>query len=268
MQLHERVKNQAYWDEVFGQESAPKKEIKPGTRYVTLPGWHPTMKSVRGIVRTREPLMADAMIHVDTNPFNTAVAEFPVSVRYRTSSGKWRDHVPDLAVRRRDGSVVVIDVMGFYVQRHLGWPAYRTRVMCGIFADLGAQYRLLDERTLHMRPLIDNLRTMWRHKRIAAQQPWIDQVAREILMIPLPTRIGAVMRSITQNTLFGRWSDEDEWKVVGEVNPAFTAIMQLAMEGRIGVNLRVPFSQFTHITPTPPAFAASPTTELRFERAA
>ncbi|ACE91167.1 hypothetical protein RHECIAT_CH0002210 [Rhizobium etli CIAT 652] len=268
MQLHERLKNQAYWDEVFGEGNVPKKEIKPGSRYVTLPGWHPTTKSVRGVVRTREPLMADAMIHVDTNPFNMAVAEFPVSVGYRASSGKWREHVPDLAIRRRDGSVVVIDVMGFYVQRHLGWPARRTQAMREIFTVLGAHYRLLDERTLHMRPLIDNLRTMWRHKRIAAQQPWIDEVAAEVLMLPLPTRIGTIMRSITRNTLIGRWADEDEWRVVGEVNPAFTAIMQLAMAGRIAVDLRVPFSQFTHVTPTPPALAASPTTELRFERAA
>ncbi|MGH0353378.1 hypothetical protein NKZ16_30245 [Sinorhizobium meliloti] len=156
MQYHERLKNQAYWDAVFGPENPPLKEIKRGSRYVTLPGWHPTAKCVRGVVRTREPLMADAMIHVDTNPFNTAVAEFPVSVGYRTSSGRWREHVPDLAVRRRDGSVVVIDVMGFYVQRHLGWPAQRTRAMHEVFAALGAHYRLLDERTLHMRPLIDN----------------------------------------------------------------------------------------------------------------
>ncbi|MDW9508813.1 hypothetical protein GOA81_28160 [Sinorhizobium meliloti] len=109
---------------------------------------------------------------------------------------------------------------------------------------------------------------MWRHKKIACQQPWIEDVASEVLMLPLPTTIGAVMRSITRNALFGRWTDEDEWKVVGEVNPAFTAIMQLAMEGRIGVDLRGPFSQFTHITVMPRAFAASPTTELRFERAA
>ncbi|NTE55802.1 hypothetical protein G6M78_12050 [Agrobacterium tumefaciens] len=268
MELHKRTRNQDYWDEVFSDANEPKKEIKPGTRYITLPGWHPTRKSVRGIVRTREPLMADAMIHIDTNPFNMAVAEFPVSVGYRTASGKYRERVPDLAVRRRDGSVVVIDVMAFYVQRHLGWPEHRTRAMREAFADLGAHYQLLDERTLHMRPLIDNLRIMWRHKRLACQQAWIDELAAEVLRLPLPTRIGAVMRTVKHNALLGRWGDDDEWKLVGEVNPAFTAIMQLAMEGKIGINLRVPFSQFSVITPPRAAFVVSPTTELRFARGA
>ncbi|MBO0129642.1 hypothetical protein [Agrobacterium burrii] len=268
MELRERNKNQKYWDEVFSEANEPKKEIKPGSRYITLPGWHPTRKSVRGIVRTREPLMADAMIHVDTNPFNVAVAEFPVAVGYPTASGKYREHVPDFAVRRRDGSVVVIDVMPFYVQRYLGWPEHRTLQMVKVFAELGAEYRLLDERTLHMRPLIDNLRLMWRHKRIACQHAWIDEVAAEILTLPLPSRIGAVMRSVKQNALLGRWRDEDDWKVVGEVNPAFTAIMQLAMEGKVGIDLRKPFSQFTMIAQPRVAFVAPATTELRFGKVA
>jgi hypothetical protein len=268
VELHELVRNQDYWNEVFSEGNEPKKEIKPGSRYITLPGWHPTGKSVRGIVRTREPLMADAMIHIDTNPFNMAVAEFPVSVGYRTLSGKYRERVPDLAVRRRDGSVVVIDVMPFHVQRHLGWPEHRTRQMREIFADLGAHYQLLDERTLHIRPLIDNLRIMWRHKRLACQHKWIDEVAAEILTLPLPLRIGEIMRSVKRNAVMGRWSDDEEWKIVGEVNPAFTAIMQLAIEARVGINVRAPLSQFTVITPPRAAFLAFPTTELRFDQAA
>lgn len=266
MELHELVRNQDYWNEVFSERNEPKKEIKPGSRYITLPGWHPTNKSVRGIVRTREPLMADAMIHIDTNPFNVAVAEFPVAAGYRTASGRYREHVPDLAVRRRDGSVVVIDVMSFHVQRHLGWPAHRTLRMKEFFADLGAHYRLLDECTLHMRPLIDNLRLMWRHKRIACQPTWIDEIANEILMLPLPSRIDLVMRSVKQNAMLGRWSDDDDWKIVGEVNPAFTAIMQLAMEGRIAIDLRMSFSQSTVITQPRADLVVAPTKELRFDQ--
>jgi hypothetical protein len=268
MELQKRVRNQGYWDRVFSAANEPKKEIKPGSRYITLPGWHPTRKSVRGIVRTREPLMADAMIHIDTNPFNMAVAEFPVAIGYRTASGRYSEHIPDLAVRRRDGSVVVIDVMAFHVQQYLGWPEHRTRAMRAAFADLGAHYQLLDERTLHTRPLIDNLRTLWRHKRLSCQQAWIDELGAEILKLPLPTRIGNVMRAVKHNSLLGRWSDQDDWKVVGEVNPVFTAIMQLAMEGKIGINLRVPFSQFTEISLPRAAFVSPPTTELRFDRAA
>ncbi|MBX5303176.1 hypothetical protein HJB93_28755 [Rhizobium sp. NLR12b] len=268
MELHKRIENQAYWNEVFSEANEPKKEIKPGSRYKTLPGWHPTRKSVRGIVRTREPLMADAMVHVDTNPFNVAVAEFPVVVGYRTAAGKSREHVPDLAIRRRDGSIAVVDVMPFYVQRHLGWPAHRTEQLREIFVDLGAHYQLLDERMLHIRPLIDNLRLMWRHKRLACQQAWIDELADEILELPLPSRIGTIMRSVKRNAMLGRWSDDEEWKVVGEVNPAFTAIMQLSMEGRIGIDLRHPLSQFTQLSRPRAEFVEPATTELRFERAA
>lgn len=268
MELRELRKAQDYWNEVFSVSNEPKKEIKPGSRYVTLPGWHPTRKSVRGIVRTREPLMADAMIHIDTNPFNLAVAEFPVIVGYRNSRGRYREHVPDLAVRRRDGSVVVIDVMPFYVQRHLGWPERRSLQLMKVFAQLGAHYRLLDERTLHMKPLINNLRLMWRHKHIACQYAWIDEIANEILRLPLPSTIGVAMRSVKQNTLLGRQSDDDEWKVVGEINPAFTAVMQLAIEGKIGIDLRTPFSQSSEITKPRADFGVAPTRELHFVHSA
>ncbi len=268
MELQARVNNQAYWNEVFGPANEPKKEIKPGSRYTTLPGWHPTAKSVRGVVRTREPLMADAMIHIDTNPFNTAVAEFPVAGGYRTPSGRWSEHVPDLAVRRRDGSVVVVDVMPVNVQRQFGWVGQRTQAMRIHFAGLGAHYTLLDERTLHIKPLIGNLRTMWMHKRLACQPSWVTEIAQEILRLALPTTIGAAMRAIKRNAVFGRSADDEEWKVVGEINPVFTAIMQLAMDGRIGIDLRVPFSQSTEVTAPRRAFTVVPTTELHFAPAA
>ncbi|WP_104668373.1 hypothetical protein [Ensifer adhaerens] len=90
MELQARVNNQAYWNEVFGPANEPKKEIKPGSRYTTLPGWHPTAKSVRGVVRTREPLMADAMIHIDTNHSTRRSRNFPL---------RW-----DIARHRGDGA--------------------------------------------------------------------------------------------------------------------------------------------------------------------
>ncbi len=268
MDLRTRIRNQNYWDHVFSPANEPKKEIKPGSRYVTLPGWHPTPKCVRGSVRTREPLMADAMIHVDTNPFNTAVAEFPVVVRYRSLQGKWLEHVPDLAVRRLDGSVAVVDVMPVHVQRHLRWPEHRTQALRQVFAELGAHYRLLDERTLHLMPLMANLRCMWRHKRIASQPAWIAEVASEVLRLPLPSSIASAMRGVVRNAMFTKVGEEEEWTEIGEVNPVFTACMQLAMDGKIGIDLQRPFSQTTRLCTPPSLFLFPATTELRFEAAA
>ncbi|WP_158665224.1 hypothetical protein [Ensifer adhaerens] len=158
--------------------------------------------------------------------------------------------------------MVVVDVMPVNVQRHFGWVGQRTQAMQNHFAGLGAHYTLLDERTLHIKPLIGNLRTMWMHKRLACQPSWVTEIAQEIRRLALPTTIGAAMRAIKRNAVFGRSADDEEWKVVGEINPVFTAIMQLAMAGRIGIDLRVPFSQSTEVTAPRRAFTVVPTTEL------
>jgi hypothetical protein len=261
MNLKKKLENEAHWKHVFSSDNFPHKTIKPGSHYKTLPGWFPSSKSVSGLMRTSQPLMHDLFIHLDTNPEVVAIAEFPEEAEYWTiaTNGEpiLRSHVPAAAAKTRSGLVVVFDVEPFYVQEEHTWLPQRIAELQAHYAGLGACYHLLDERTLHLRPVFDNLRLMWLHKRIAAQHPDIDIVAQKIVDASLPLRIGDLMRRVTPNAFFGQWEGETTATMIPEVNPIFTAVMQLAMAGRVEVDLNRPFSQWTVVRHPARAVASS-----------
>ncbi|KIV64837.1 hypothetical protein SZ54_3088 [Rhizobium sp. UR51a] len=249
MEFKKQLENEAHWAHVFSPANFPHKTIKPGSHYKTLPGWFPSSKSVNGLMRTSQPLMHDLFIHLDTNPDVVAIAEFPEEAEYWTiaTNGEpvLRSHVPAAAVKTRAGHVVVFDVEPVYVQEEHDWLPQRTADLKAHYAGLGAHYHLLDERTIHLRPVFDNLRLMWLHKRVEAQHPDIDVIAQRIVDSALPLRIGDLMRRVTPNAFFGQWEGETTATMIPEVNPIFTAVMQLAMAGRVEVDLNRPFSQWT-----------------------
>ncbi|MBY5511867.1 hypothetical protein [Rhizobium leguminosarum] len=241
--------NKSHWTRVFSPENVAHRTIEPGSHYKTLPGWFPSSKSVRGQLRTREPLMRDFLFHLDTDPAVTAIAEFPerVSLVQVDSRGRERsyEHVPDLAALTSSGAVFVFDIIPFYVQQELRWLPARNAILKEHYAGKQAHYHVLDERTIHLRPLFDNLVDMWKQKPVAGQHPAIDLIARQILARPLPLRIGDLMRCATPNAMFGQWEGDAEATMIGEVNPVYTAVMQLAMAGKVEVDLGRRFSQFT-----------------------
>ncbi|XAZ22445.1 hypothetical protein LVY75_27090 [Sinorhizobium sp. B11] len=250
--LSKRMGNEAFWRDVF-QNGEPKKEIKPGTRYISLPGWFPTRKNPRGLIRTSSPLTRDLMFHLDTDHEIVSIADFPVTTTYRskTPTGfKVREHIPELAVLRRDGAVFVVDVMPLNVQPTIPFIRQRTIDLKSAYFDQGATYLLLDETSLHLEPLLGNLKRMWKHKKSDHELPEMEVIRRWILDARFPTTIGELMRESPVNAVFAHWSDqpEDTARHVTENNPVFSAVMQLAIAGLVEVDLDAPFSPSTTVT--------------------
>jgi len=254
LDLETRLANVAYWKEVFGPSNKPQKEIKPGSRYVTIPGWFPTHKCVRGEVRTREPLMADLMLHLDTDPAIRVIAEFPVKEAYVATKADGRkvvsEHIPDLAVLRSDGAVFVIDVMPFHVQ--LSFPNInRKRAdLERHYVQKGAKYSLLDETTIRLEPLLSNLRLMWRHKQNRHEPAGMELIRKAVREASYPATIETLVRSMPENAIFARWADEPATAArhVPECNPVFSAVMQLSIGGELDVDLGRKLSGATIVT--------------------
>lgn len=250
--LASRLANEAYWQDVF-RNSEPKREIKPGSHYVSLPGWFPTRKNARSRVRTRSPLARDLMFHLETDPDVVAVADFPVETSYRsrTASGfRVELHVPEIAALRRDGSVLVLDAVPLHVQLTKPGIRQRTADLKEAYLDLGATYRCLDETSLQLEPLLSNLKTMWKHKQTGHELAGMAALRQWILDADLPATIGGLMRSAPLNAVLARWSDEPDAAArhVTENNPVFSAVMQLAIAGLVDVDLDSPFSPATTVT--------------------
>ncbi|EJZ17295.1 hypothetical protein, partial [Rhizobium sp. Pop5] len=234
LDLETKLANEAYWKEIFGPNNSPQKEIKPGSRYVTIPGWFPTLKCIRGEVRTREPLMADLMLHLDTDPAIRVIAEFPIKEAYIAHKADGRkvvsEHIPDLAVLRSDGAVFVIDVMPYHVQLSFPSTDRKRADLERHYATKGAKYLLLDETTIRLEPLLSNLRMMWRHKQNKHEPKGMEQIRKAVREASYPSTIETLVRSMPENAIFARWGDEpaSAARHVTECNPVFTAVMQLA----------------------------------------
>ncbi len=249
-----QLTNEAFWRNVFGQDNEPQKFIKPGSRYITLPGWFPTDKNVRGEVRTREPLMADLLIHLDTDPMVKVIAEFPIVEAFVSHNTRRKamvsEHIPDLAVLRNDGSVFVIDVIPFHVRKTISGAEQRRIDLTHHYRKKGAKYLLLDETTIRLQPLFFNLRLMWKHKRSNHELRGMEQIRHALLKATYPTTIDTLMRTMPQNAIIARWSDEPESAArhVAQCNPTFSAVMQLAIAGELEVDLDKKFSADTIVT--------------------
>lgn len=163
--LATQLANEVYWKEVFATNE-PQKEIKLGTRYRTLPGWFPMKKNPRGHVRTRKPLVGDLLIHLDTDPDVKAISEFAVKIQFRHhrpyGSITIEEHIPDIAVIDGKGKVFVIDVMPHHVALSMPWFGRRKSSLELHYGKLGAKYLTFDETRIHLTPLFQNLRLMWK----------------------------------------------------------------------------------------------------------
>lgn len=249
-----QLSNEAFWRDVFGPNNEPQLEIKPGSRYKTLPAWFPTSKNVRGRVRTREPLMTDLMIHLDTDPAIRVVAEFPIKTNYRArrldGTVVTRQHIPDLAALRKDGRVFVIDVMPLNVRRLLRGNERRREALVAHYAGLGAQFLQLDETSICLQPLLNNLKVMWMHKSSTHDLPGMAQLRQALRVTSYPATMDNLVRSMPTNAIMAWWSDEDESSArhVTECSPVFTAVMQLAIAGEVDIDLTKRFSPSTMVS--------------------
>ena len=90
-----------------------------------MPGWFPTSKAPQQKIRYRSPLMADGLMHIDTDPQVRRISPYPLSLVFGVmdESGelKKREQTPDLAVLKKDGSVVFIDFVPYQIQQANSW---------------------------------------------------------------------------------------------------------------------------------------------------
>lgn len=221
-----------------------------GTRYHTLPVTFPTDKAASGEVFARLPLMADGLVHIDTDPDVTEIAAYPMSVEYMASTYRDRAvkrvHVPDVAVRRADGSVVVIDYIPVNEQLRKPWIKKRTRNLQDHMATFHeCSYAVHDERSVLAQPLFGNLKAMWAHKSTALDPPELQLVLQALRRCRFPSFFGDLKKTLRQ--------DEELCRVFAAVDAdgvdvVFTAVMQMCISGELDIDLSAPFSAMTLAT--------------------
>lgn len=235
---------------LFKHAHVPLWKPEWGTRYRTLPVTFPTDKSPAGEVIARLPLMADGLVHVDTDPDVTDIAAYPMEIEYlaptRNNMAVKRVHVPDLALRRRNGTVVIVDYIPANEQAERRWIARRTRVLRDrVAAYYGCEYAVHDELCVRARPLFSNLKAMWAHKPTALDPPAISLVCHALRRCRFPSGLG-----LLKKTLHGDPELREAFAVldVEGVDLVYTAVMQMCFRGELDIDLSAPFSDATSVS--------------------
>ena len=197
----------------------------------------PSRKSVSGRgIRAAQPLMRDFLWHLEVDPSVRLISPYPLQLEYQTydrygPSGTAK-HIPDLGILKRDGSVVYCDIVPEAILQEQ-WYRERRRPLLeeAYFDQCGAGYSILTELSIHIQPLMNNVRRLWRDSR--NQEPAAMRAVRRALgmLPPTPRAIGVI-------------ADAAEYR---DRNAAIACVLQLACTGYLRIDLSVPISEDTTV---------------------
>lgn len=227
---------------IFADGHKPVRKVGRGMYHGGQAISFPTNKVASGIIRARSNLMADGLLHLDTDPNVVQLSPYPMEVAYwSTFDGETpakRDHIPDMAILLRGGDVVFIDYVPMLEQ--IDTRRFRNRVVERVRhfrEEFDAAYVVHDERSVRIEPRLSNLRLMWTHRARRTEPASLAHARQAIREAGLPVTI----RSISDKAGFAHqaiiWEDDEAPTMVSETNLIFTAVMQLAMRGEVRLDL-------------------------------
>lgn len=237
---------------VFTEPYLPGRTLKNRARHPTLPGVFPTRKASTNWVRTRLPLMADGLIHLETDPRVVRIAVYPPKLEYSvwndlSRRSKVRSVSPDVAVMEDDGHVTVIEYVPVAIQDERVGFSERVRVLKDIYREEhGCGYAVHSELSVHIEPRMTNLRRQYEHSFVEDQSA-LEALRDALYRHGLPSTIGDIRAAVDLPTPVYQVLDDGDATVfsrpLGAIDRHFTALMQLAHRGEIEIDLSRPYGE-------------------------
>ncbi|KEQ08954.1 hypothetical protein [Pseudorhizobium pelagicum] len=239
----------------FGDDHVPLLKVAKRQKMNAMPVTVPVLKGACKSIRARSPLMRDAIVHFDTNPEVVRISDYPIQLEYEIEDrygviGSLK-HVPMLGVWSRQQQASYFDVISRAAQLDMPWLESRTnRLKKAFWEDYRATYAVLDESELHIQPRWMNLQTIkyhaLRHDRTA-----VAQVRRALAALPDATTIDAIVAGAALPHRVHLFFEDDgsvaQARNLTEINRAFSAVMWLAVQGEITLDMSVVISPATTI---------------------
>ncbi|WFS02371.1 hypothetical protein [Rhizobium tumorigenes] len=249
-----QAKLDAFWHELFGPDHEPVRVFKAGAKHRNPVGKFPTDRyAAGGVIRTRSPLMSDGLKHLDVDPRVIWLAPYPFQISYLSVDEHGeifsRTHVPDVGIRFRNGTVGFVDYVPFSCQDERSRQRER-EILLHLAENFNAGYAVHDERCIYPEPIFRNVCVLREHRSLPIDHECIREIGREILEASLPMTIGELTRSVSVNAFVEKWEDEPDsaYRVDKDANPVFTACMQLAITGKVNLDLTRVFSPSTVVS--------------------
>ena len=233
----------------------PLREPARRRRHRTLPGVFPTSKNPRGYVRTRLPLMMDGLVHIDTDPTWTKILPYAEVIRFwgydRRGRLCIREHVPDLKVMAADGDTVFIDYIPYALQQEDPYfERHKAAIEESCWERHRASYAVHDELCIYREPLYSNLTVMWRHRLDGLDDEAVIAVRKAVARLGRPSTIGEITREAALPGIRMEWDGAGPSHSfdMDDVDRAFSAIMQLTLNGEVETDLSRRLSSSTEVS--------------------
>lgn len=236
----------------FAPNHKPTYDVPRRKKHQTIPHSVPTRKAVNGdYIRVSQPLAADLMMRLETDPRVLRVSPFPANVecevwdRYGLVGHK--HHNPEIGIMMVDGSVVYLDVVPRNIARERPSIARRTEaVRRACWDNWGIPYAVHSELSLHINPRWGNIQKLWRHV-------WVDDLKALMTVRRVIDDMGGAWSTIGEvrrraNLPSPVWRTEGHGIRLDDVDRSFSALMQLHVRGRIRLDLSRPFSDSTVVS--------------------
>lgn len=240
------------YDYIFSAKHEPR---------VTFPArvrGHSRFKFTTGKVRSsgmaiaRGPWMLHGLTLLDGDPDIIAIAPFPITIRYisATSDGtgtEWKDHIPDVAVLRRNGTVGFIDFMHDIDARRCNKRAQELGL--SLERDCGATYDVMWATQILRQPRFYN-RNLIHANRPRRGEVDLSMMERSILEQQLPMTVEELSEALPYNVLLERWDKEarESSQPVAGVHVVSSSCLRLAYLGKVELDLSRPFGLSTTVS--------------------
>lgn len=206
----------------------PVRKIAKKSKRISRPGVFASAKTFDGrAIRTESILEMEGLAHIEVNARYVRVAPQPHRLIFHVEDGRSTQvhtYVPDLAILTRDGQVIVVDFKWSFLRERPDWAALEPVIREAYRLDHGVTYRVLTEEHLLVEPRRTNVAILMMHRPMVANEGAITAVRSAIASLDMPSTIGA-LRSAS-----GLASD-------GPADPAFSALMELAVAGEVRIDM-------------------------------
>ncbi|WP_432343921.1 hypothetical protein WMC41_13545 [Shinella yambaruensis] len=242
----------------FGDDHVPLVKVAKSQKRQEIPVSFPTRKAAQKSIRARSTLMRDALIHFETNPDVVRISAYPIKLEYEITN--WHgviasvSHIPMIGVWSKQKQASFFDVIPLSIQEERGWIASRTATLKRVFwEEYRATYAVLDERELHIQPRMVNLATI-RYHAYRHDVEAVTEVRRALTMLPETTTIQTITDAAALSERAHVFYEEDgsvaQRRVLHEVKRAFSAVMWLAVQGEVKVDISTPIALSSTVTKT------------------
>lgn len=240
------------YDYIFSEKHEPRVSFPARVRERSR--FKFTTRKVRsgGMVIARGSWMMHGLTLLDGDPDIIAIAAFPITIRYiaATTEGagtEWKDHIPEVAVMRQDGSIGFIDFVHDADADHFDQRAQELAL--SLSKDCGATYEMMRASQLLAQPrfyncnLIHSNRPRWGEVDLSIME-------RSILEQPLPMTVEKLSEVLPYNVLLERWDSDarESSRPVAGVQVVSSSCLRLAYLGKVELDLSRPFGPFTIVS--------------------